>query len=517
MESTLRAMNWIGQCTQNHPRCGRSNPSPLPTRVLDLGDCKPLREIRLVEFPEHPIGRYVTLSHCWGSFRSDILTTSKTLERNKRGISWPLLPKTFQDAAAMTQRLGIRYLWIDCFCIIQDDQDDWARESSNMAVIFENAYITLAAAKSPNANGGLFYDTPPEFQDHVLMYTASDDIKWPVLVRRMTHHWKSNPGHDTTSFPLLTRGWVFQEILLSPRILYFSDELWWSCMEMGGCECSINLPKSLENHAEYYGVIEHNPKERHYNLLSTDCSVSATLNRNIGVAWRSMIADYSRLKLTFEKDKLPAIAGLANQMRRHMRSRYLAGLWEDTLLEDLLWTVPTVYYLRPRPSVWRAPTWSWASVDNDIWYPILNFDESEHRNFYILDVRIVSRGLGDTGEVASGRLVVKGRIVSCELKCYIEELTKKRQYFVSAAAGRWETFIADYALCSDDLHCHGDGYRTCCLFMARDNRSHQFYMLILRFASETDEYERIGIAEVKSEFLDVLFPEPANHSTIVII
>jgi hypothetical protein len=66
------------------------------------------------------------------------------------------LLRTIRDAIQFTRKLGIRYIWVDLLCIIQDDPENWAREAASMAQVYCNAYITIAATKSPDAEGGLF-------------------------------------------------------------------------------------------------------------------------------------------------------------------------------------------------------------------------------------------------------------------------------------------------------------------------------------------------------------------------
>ncbi|KAH6677171.1 hypothetical protein B0J14DRAFT_475992, partial [Halenospora varia] len=55
------------------------------------------------------------------------------------------LSKTFVDAISITRFMGIRFLWIDSLCIIQDSVDDWEIESSLMDYVYENATINIAA------------------------------------------------------------------------------------------------------------------------------------------------------------------------------------------------------------------------------------------------------------------------------------------------------------------------------------------------------------------------------------
>ncbi|PMD19341.1 heterokaryon incompatibility, partial [Hyaloscypha hepaticicola] len=66
------------------------------------------------------------------------------------------LPKTFQDAVLITRDLGVRYLWIDSLCIIQDSDEDWEQEAARMSEVYANGYVMLAAHGSENCHGGCF-------------------------------------------------------------------------------------------------------------------------------------------------------------------------------------------------------------------------------------------------------------------------------------------------------------------------------------------------------------------------
>jgi hypothetical protein len=95
-----RVKQMIQLCDQRHPQC---HPSVSPS------------------LPQGEAANYIALSHCWGSDQN--LTTERaTLPERLRGIGWDTLPKTFQDAINITRMLGIRYLWIDSLCIIQNDR-----------------------------------------------------------------------------------------------------------------------------------------------------------------------------------------------------------------------------------------------------------------------------------------------------------------------------------------------------------------------------------------------------------
>jgi hypothetical protein len=85
----------------------------------------------------------------------------RNLERNEASLasSVPLdeLPKTFQDAIQITKCLGIRYLWIDSLCIIQDSTQDWGKEAAAMSQVYKNAYWYIAATSASDSSVERFF------------------------------------------------------------------------------------------------------------------------------------------------------------------------------------------------------------------------------------------------------------------------------------------------------------------------------------------------------------------------
>jgi hypothetical protein len=143
----------VETCMRKHELCYVADTPYLPTRVLDISQ---ERNPVLVE----PVGvraLYTALSYCWGSSEF-IKTTEEKLNDHKRGIAWTSLPKVFQDAITVTQKLGIRYIWIDSLCIIQNSSEDWHSESNKMCDIYANSHVTLAATTASNPHEGFLQE-----------------------------------------------------------------------------------------------------------------------------------------------------------------------------------------------------------------------------------------------------------------------------------------------------------------------------------------------------------------------
>lgn len=99
------------------------------------------------------MGHYARLSYCWGGDQI-VKTTRKTLEQMIRGIEVSTLPQSLQDAVTVARQMGVRWLWVDCLCIIQGDSLDWAIESARMSDVYRNALFMISADVALNARAG---------------------------------------------------------------------------------------------------------------------------------------------------------------------------------------------------------------------------------------------------------------------------------------------------------------------------------------------------------------------------
>ncbi|KAI1374224.1 HET-domain-containing protein [Hypoxylon crocopeplum] len=323
--------SWIQVCLMEHDGCSRLSQSPyFPKRVLDV------TRGRVVLREELDGIHYACLSHCWGPTQSPIKTLTTTIAEFKNEIPWSMLSKTFQDAVDICRRLHIDYLWIDSLCIIQDSKEDWREQSLLMADIYENAYLTIAATKSRDGSGGCYAMTDRESVD------CYPTMEGSIYIRKKIPEFETFYRGD--HWPLLTRAWVYQEMRLSPRVLHFgSQEVIWQCRTCRRSESGNNdsdAPTTL-----------------------TDLRGKEYLPSSVVLNWYSTIYEYSHLSLTFEKDRFAALAAVTQREARLRGPNdiFLLGLWKHNLRQDLLWRTSPHQKAR-RPSTWKAPTWSWASV-----------------------------------------------------------------------------------------------------------------------------------------------------------
>jgi hypothetical protein len=453
--------------------------------VLDVGLIGGERDVRVcLTRGEH--GRYVCLSHCWGTLQP-IVTTQSTLKIHTQGIPWKSLPQTFQDAITFVRMLRIQYIWIDSLCIIQDDEEDWMKEAAQMASIYRNGALTLAATASENAASGLFASMSPKFHAHELSLDDIHGQRCQVFVRQNMPHVDQLHLHYTRSysgFPLLRRGWVFQERLLSPRVLHFTPhELMWECTETFSCECGYTGPTETDQDAPGHLKIDH----------------SHTLARGsyeeILRQWRRIVSTYSMLDMTFERDKLPAFAGAAKQMQPYRKGRYLAGLWEDSLVVDLSWLA--LGKPKQRPVAWRAPTWSWASVGGPVMYDTRQVEDIVFEKcIQVLQVEYKPVNEESLTEVSSGCLLISGKIIKAAF-VYAggdEDDSEPPTCFLEVAGGRRIAFHPDYPFYNAGDGHIAQGQEVSCLRILQKGVDRALCLGLKRLHQGSQIYERLGIS-----------------------
>lgn len=360
------AKTWLDNCYQLHPVCNAS-PQYTPTRLLYLDG----ENVRLfLSSPLKSTVRYATLSHCWGSLKV-VQLTRRNMRYLINGLPVGALCKTFQDAVYITRTLGLRYLWIDSLCIVQDDPDDWKQESKLMSSIYSCSSINIAATSASDGNGGCFFNRDP---GRVWRYRISTSVHG----LQKYYECIEDGGWDACFLetPLARRAWVLQERLLAPRTLHFSQtQLFWECNFVTACEVFPDkFPIALT-----YGD---------FHLAKQPVSRSL---------WPRIVNIYSRCDLSFSRDKLVAISGIAQTIQmQNAEDKYLAGLWRQDMEAQLCWKVRTQ---RPSISSNRAPSWSWASVDGTVDYAVPSKDD---RLIEVLDVDLGPRD--PFGEIPEGRL-----------------------------------------------------------------------------------------------------------------
>jgi hypothetical protein len=341
--------NWLRTCQDKHTNCSQKNiDRQLPTRLIDVGvNGGDLKLFQTKSLPRET--QYLTLSHCWGGEVYTTLTSSNFQEFLSH-IPAESFTKTFREAVITTRTLGFRYLWIDSLCIIQDDEVDWQHESSKMGTVYTNTALNIAASAAPNGEYGCFLNRTsgqvygckvatrerPDSSDITLWDCTIPNFSWELLRNNI----------------LNSRAWVFQELYLSPRILYFTaHQLAWECISSKACEIFPDWynDKSMTRPQHKIIAMADGPRPRY----------------DIAGRWSAVVIDYSAGEVTFSRDKLVALSGVARLFAARYGATYLAGIWKEDLVRQLTWQTLKASGIDTRSSV---PSWSWASINTKASY-----------------------------------------------------------------------------------------------------------------------------------------------------
>ncbi|KAF5000555.1 hypothetical protein FGRMN_1722 [Fusarium graminum] len=357
-KSAAEAANrWLKVCESQHSACRKRSLPPkdasMPTRLLDLGGtdsttwclCKP--ETR---------ASYIALSHRWSEHTPTLNQTNLHACCSPQTDS--ILPKSYQDIIATCRAIPIRYLWIDSLCIIQDDGGtEFRHEAPLMTDIYANAFLTLTICWNIE-DRSVFRECRPRSIPRPGRVAAYEHANWESINHKisLTDEFVLVQELDPNDFqtcvnyaPINCRAWVVQERCLSRRILYLgNDQLYWECDECVG------------NEASPHGIYHFQKRESIRNLTGEERDGP----------WSWTLEKYVTCDLTYEQDRLIAIAGLAKAISANTGDTFFAGIWLETWMQDLLWTPksalkafmvdwdPGIHTLHKKTSL-ATPSWSW--------------------------------------------------------------------------------------------------------------------------------------------------------------
>lgn len=346
------AQEWLNACL-SHEFCLRhpGAHATLPRRIINVQEVP-----RLIDHSGSlvkPQGRYAALSYCWGGDQT-IKCTSTTITDLCPSLSTEL-PQTLLDAIRVTRKLGLQYLWIDALCIIQDDLADKGEEIGNMQALYYNATVTIVAANAPRCIDGFLLDRqlPEELAQNSVQLSMScaDGQNGTVSVSPITKADKE---------PIDVRAWTIQEALLSPRrLIYGSRQMWWVCptkVEWDGPEQVIGADHP-DQACLPYEILDDNigRNSGRYNLTA----------ERVAQRWGELVEQSTARDLTYAEDRLLVM----DRFSRLLNTQYLAGLWRNNLINDMLWhcndrASSAAETIRFPPS--HTPSWSWGATRGKI-------------------------------------------------------------------------------------------------------------------------------------------------------
>lgn len=334
--------SWVIACEQEHPSASKFEPG----RHLQGFKLIDIENLRVVEAPEP--ARFIALSYTWKDPAHDkglqLLQGNAARLQQIGSLELSNLSDVIADAIKLCSDLGERYLWVDRLCITQDDPRSKHAQIKAMDQIYGAATFTLVAAVSESSISGLpgargrprtsfLFNQSREF------HLESGEIG-------------SNFHITVDQSPWNSRGWTFQERVLSPKCLYVTDhQVYFTCENATFQEELGRVPtRALVRPLRASTISDIHKVQSQYGYLDYVCH-------------------YTNRKLSYETDILSAFAGIENVLRAQLDTSFYFGLPERYLTTALLWQ--PAGRGRLRQGVSNIPSWSWAA-----WSGPVKFGES---------------------------------------------------------------------------------------------------------------------------------------------
>lgn len=342
------AKQWLEKCEHEH--CINEDADLVPNLALiDLDQ-------RCIVRPHGPV-RYAALSYVWGKRPQKMYTMSTKRRFETKGAlhsNQGFLPQTITDAMDLAAHIGLDYLWVDSLCILQDDEADRNYFIGRMGSIYGNSAITIVDANGNHADSGLVGMSSPRRNSQK---TATvQGMQLCTTASLLNEPWKAY-----RRCAWLKRGWTYQEMLLSKRLLLVTHaQLQFVC-----------------NHSVYLEETHpHAPRTSNWTMPaanSVSIRRSDAAGRPISDLYFNAVETFTSRVLTDDLDVIPAFDAIFKALYKDTVAKPLFNLPDVELEDTLLWRSNSIDGLsmertarRRQPD--RLPTWSWAGWRGTISY-----------------------------------------------------------------------------------------------------------------------------------------------------
>lgn len=322
--------------------------------------------------------RYVSLSYVWPRFDTLRLLRANSAEFHRSGALTRLrnrLPQVIQDAMDVVGCIGERYLWVDALCITQDDTSEKFQLINAMNKVYGRSTLTLvvATATSPAHDYGIpgIRGTPRTKKQHLEHLEGMD------LVTALPDY---HVALETTVW--ISRGWTFQEGILSKRCLIFTDhQMFFRCGRNSRCEdvraegCAIRLQQHPAKPAVRRGYLDYAVSSKFLEDGSTDSAFAE---------YSLLVSGFSPRSFTMPGDILSAFTGIMTALLRSLSGDgFFFGLPIHRFRQAMMW-YPTSPLKRREVADFLGtdiplPTWSWVGWEGKVGYDKYTIGVEEDR------------------------------------------------------------------------------------------------------------------------------------------
>jgi hypothetical protein len=288
---------------------------------------------------------YVALSYVWGlkkNYTTDISNIRVHQQQGSLETYLDKIPKVIRDAMELVRRLGLRYLWVDSLCIVQNSKRSWNLNAQKMNIIYGNAHLTICAADGSDAWLGLKALDTSEHSKNQHIEECAPGVQ--LMVSQL-----AETGINSSVWN--TRAWTFQERLLSKRCLIFTEgRVFFQCR-------SATMSEDLVSESQGVGWS--------LDLAKALPQILHELKRRPVRVYMNCMSRYSQRQLTQAKDILAAFNGVSNLIGDVMQASFIFGLPSSHFDLALLWQ-PLRAVSRRVPGEkedfgdFIFPSWSWC-------------------------------------------------------------------------------------------------------------------------------------------------------------
>jgi hypothetical protein len=384
-----------------------------------------------------------------------------------------------------------------------------------MQRVYANGFCNISSASADGPEEGLFFDR---------------DVKLMEIPTRIRAAWKLDVEYTILSEfeeyiyaaldrePLYQRGWVIQERLLSQRNISFTrNMIFFECADTISCE--MNPKGQLHWKVRWLPCFRNRTLEFAGIDLNILLGIRALKTKKEYLEyWRLVLKFYSAAALSFETDKMVALSGLAEGFYQRLGCQYLAGLWSESIYTeercDIAWI--RVGDTSSRPTAYRAPSWSWVSLDSAIMHLSL------HNRLQLLAILVDCSVNPETSpdcfrNCMNGAIRFKGLLLQITLSDFESSMhhVTIQGDLSSKAHGRYKRAQAwmDDPIESETITCN-------CIPIFHDPDFEIYLLLLQPSDNRQSTYRRIGIGrfgDFKQGYFDEFLQSVSDREQVVTI
>ncbi|KAI1631371.1 heterokaryon incompatibility protein-domain-containing protein [Biscogniauxia mediterranea] len=398
---------WLSHCKTSHGAGCLPDETPPTTN----GEAY-LKLFRLIDVVEKRVvdakagDEYAALSYVWGRDPFLQLTQENKpslCQRGALGAGNENVPRTIQDALRVVESLGMRYIWVDALCIVQDDLGEKARVIGAMDLIYSRAALTIVAASGSNVNAGLAGLEPGTRDlEPFEAKTTFPGSSYEFMLARPSDLMQKSAWN--------TRGWTYQERLCSHRLLVFTEyQVLYLCGTTSWCEDTVLETDDPYVHYEEKPLFSLNlPNDKTRSFMQ---NVEQAARVSPVVEYYKMVDEYSSRNLTFPGDVMNAFIGGLRRFQRKcelngIQLTFLFGLPVTWFELGLFWNHASgSRNWERRTQKWQSPSgvevpfpsWSWMG-----WMSRVDANVLEHATRPEIDWYYIEPGSNSIQRLQSG-------------------------------------------------------------------------------------------------------------------